>query len=98
MDGVGVKGDESVLSARARRFVIRLVSLGEHDNTLLGLFERAQRAPQNGWKLDCDERVRRTLALERKSAPKQKQRAFGIGGLPPALLFDVKLDLTNPPV
>jgi uncharacterized protein YecT (DUF1311 family) len=59
--------------------------LGEPYNTLLGLFERAQHTPQDGWKLDHDERVRLALALGRKSASKQRQRGFGIGGLAPTL-------------
>jgi GNAT superfamily N-acetyltransferase len=43
MDGVGVKGDENVLSAGARRLVLRLVRSGKDHEPLLDLFERAHR-------------------------------------------------------
>jgi hypothetical protein len=81
MDGVGIKGDENVLRAGARRLVLRLVRPDEDHEPLLDLFERARNSTQTGWILDQTGLVRTALMLGRKGAPFRSLLGLGIGGV-----------------
>jgi hypothetical protein len=73
IDGVGVRGDEDVLSAGGRRLGLRLVNLSKDDRPLLNMLER----------LHQNTRIERKLGPER--ARKCRLIGFEIGGLAPTL-------------
>jgi hypothetical protein len=85
MDGVGVKGDENVLSAGARKLVLRLVRVGGDPEALIELSEWAQQTTQKGWIVDRNGWVRMALMSGPGIALNRRLRGFGIGRLSQAL-------------
>ena len=61
MDGVGVKGDENVLSAGGRRLILRLVRPDEDHEPLLDLFERAHQETRFNYIPFSRDKARRLL-------------------------------------
>jgi hypothetical protein len=72
MDGVGVKGDENVLSAGGRRLVLRLFRPDEDHQVLIGSFERERHNSWMGWILSSEILARWVLMFGRASGPRHR--------------------------
>ena len=80
MDGVGVKGDESVLSAMGDTVEMRV---GEGREPQLDQFKRVRHITQISWRRNRDKWVRRALILVRESANACVRCGVGSGGSTP---------------
>jgi len=87
MDGVGVKGDESVLSAGARRLVLRLVRPDEDHEPLLDLFERAHQETRFNYIPFSRDKAKRLMRQTMAEDARHLVAAAEVGGKPEGFIF-----------
>lgn len=87
MDGVGVKGDENVLSAGGRRLVLRLVRPDEDHEPLLDLFERAHQETRFNYIPFSRDKARRLLRQVMAEDARHLVAVAEVGGEPEGFVF-----------
>jgi GNAT superfamily N-acetyltransferase len=87
MDGVGVKGDESVLSAGARKLVLRLVRPDEDHEPLLDLFERAHQETRFNYIPFSRDKARRLLRQVMAEDARHLVAVAEVGGKPEGFVY-----------
>jgi hypothetical protein len=87
MDGVGVKGDENVLSAGGRRLVLRLVRPSEDHEPLLDLFESAHQETRFNYIPFSRDKARRLLRQVMAEDARHLVVVAAVGGKPEGFVF-----------